>query len=490
MAYKRLPSGEWVKEGSTPAKPTPPAAVRRDVAVAKQTDRIKRGPAPAKIVEPPNDPEVEQAVLGSMMVEKEAIDVALQLLTPQKMYNEQHRMIFKAIQRIHERGVAVDVVLLASELRSKNELDSVGGGAYLADCINRVTTAAHVGYYAKKVLALCLDREIIKACGEMAVTPSAEGLDRLRKIHLERESIDSPMMFDYQVGMKGVLDQILKPENARRFQTHYPSIDAAWHGMKAGELNVWGGATNEGKSLLLLNLLDRSAEAGERCLYVGTEMEAIETVERHLSIQSNVEAWKIRVPKIEGQDLTKLRTAVKDMANMSINILDDPEPNLAKIEAAIHASKSEVVFLDYLERFELPRADQLRLQIKEFMRKLKTLARRTDTVIHLAAQLNRDTYGAEQRPPTLADLSESSAIEKEADRVGLLWTPPDARSGKAGAKPSSATPGIGEHCRMVQIINAKSRHCPKGFTFDFVLNSINLKIQEAGEYNDPFNHPI
>ncbi len=457
----RLVNGAWIKDGGSPPKQAIIAPKTRKM--AERRGDLSR----AKLdgVAMPYDAEVEQSVLGSMLIEIVAVRAARHVL------------------RIRDAGI-----------------HEPGCGEYLFACVDRVVTASHVLHHAKIVAGLYLERQIIKSAYKVADGQRGEELQKLAQLHIEKVSLTCPVTFNYETGMATVLNEILKDENSKRFQTHYPSIDKLWHGQKRGELNVWGGATNEGKSLFLLNLMDRAARAGERCLYIGTEMTSVETVERHLSVQSGVEAWKIRIPKFDSKDMSKLQETVKVMSRMNVSILDDPEPSLAKVEAAIQSSKADIIFLDYLERFEMPRADQLRLQIKEFMRQLKNLVRRTGTVGHLAAQLNRDTYGAEQRPPTLADLSESSAIEKEADRVGLLWTPPPAtqtassiRSGrvpsiKVGPKAFDST--LGEHCRLIQIINAKSRHCPKGFVFEFVVNSVNLKIQEMDEYNDPFNKPV
>lgn len=442
----------------------------------------------------PHDDEVEQAVLGSMLIESRAVQVARQFLRPEHFYNEAHRTVFTAILQIADGGAEVDVVMVSSKLRDTGKFETMITGPDIAAFVDRVVSAGHVEHYAKIVAGLYLEREIIRTCGELAMKQTAELLDRLRALHLEKESLNAPFMFTYEHGLAAVMESLEAPKVGNVFKTYYPTIDACWHAMKKGEINTWGAATNDGKSVMLLNLLDRAAMDKKRCLYVGTEMSAIETVSRHLSIQANVEAWRIRKPELEKPHLTKIHHAMADvMSKMQVSILDDPEPDLAKIEAAIYNCKPDIVFLDYLERFSMPRAENLRLQIKEFMRRLKTLARRNEVVIHLAAQLNRDVYGSEERPPTLADLSESSAIEKESDRVILLWSqraPQKFRPKGPDAQPLPPAPVLKDHHRLIQAIGAKNRHGPKGLTFEFVLSEINLKVQEMKEYQDPFNRTI
>ncbi len=441
----------------------------------------------------PHDDEVEQAVLGSMMVEARAVQVARQFLKADHFFNPAHKLVFEAMLKIADAGSEVDIVTVSSKLRDAAKLDNTVSGADLAEFINRVTTAAHVEHYSKIVAGLYLEREIIRCCGELAMRQTNDLLDRLRALHLEKESLNAPFMFTYEHGLVAVLEALENPPKGAIFKTYYPTIDACWHAIKKGEVNTWGAATNDGKSVMLLNLLDRAAMDKKRCLYVGTEMSAIETVSRHLSIQAGVEAWRIRKPELDRGHFSKISTVMADvMSKMQVSILDDPEPDLAKIEAAIYNCKPDIVFLDYLERFSMPRAENLRLQIKEFMRRLKTMARRNNVVVHLAAQLNRDVYGSEERPPTLADLSESSAIEKESDRVILLWSQrakPAYRKGP-DAQPAPPPVVLRDHHRLIQAIGAKNRHGPKGLTFEFVLSEINLKVQEMKEYQDPFNRTL
>ena len=169
-------------------------------------------------------------------------------------------------------------------------------------------------------------------------------------------------------------------------------------------------------------------------------MTALETFSRHLSMRSGVPAWKIRLRSLSEQDRTRAHDAIADhLYKFPIEILDDPEPTLERIESTIARTKPDAVFVDYLERMSLPPAKDLRLSVKEFMRRLKGIARKRNVMVLLASQLNRTTYAKDNdTAPTLADLSESSAIEKESDRVFLMWRPDASRARIHGAKrPSS-----------------------------------------------------
>lgn len=426
--------------------------------------------------------EVEMAAIGACLVEGSAIRIARNILRPEMFYGESHRLMFKLMCEASDAGEIVDIILLGDKLRASGKLSESGGMDYLVECTNKVVSAAHIEYYAKIIGSLHFEREIVKACKTLEQTQESAFVEKIRELVMLKESIKAPFMLQYHKdGLITFLDDLLAEKSGPVLLTGVKEIDCAWNGMKPGEINTWGAATNEGKSIMLLNLMHLSAKMGKRCLYVGTEMTAQETVQRHLALSSGIPAWKIRKPQLERSEIIKLTKVIGDeLFKMQISILDDPEPSLERVESAIHSSKAEVVFFDYLERFEMPRAENLRLQIKEFMRRLKTLCRRHGVVGHLAAQLSRSTYGDVEKPPTMADLSESSAIEKESDRVILFWSP------KKKQIPEPAGKGV----RVIEAIQLKNRHGSRGQLYDFVLDEMHLKLSEKKDYDNPFNHTI
>lgn len=427
---------------------------------------------------PPSDLDSEMAVLGAMIVESSAIRAARQYLRQHHFYHKPHSFIFTAMCEMDDRGFGVDVITLAAELKRAGLLDQAGGVEALLLCTQKVATAAHVAYYAKIVAGTYLDRQIIHAATKMAQTQDSENLEKLRQLHLAKETLGAPYMLDYRTGLLTLLEEIMDETKSKVYNTHFPEIDRYWKGMKEGDVNVWAAATNKGKSVMALNLLDRWAmNDNDVGLYVGTEMKAAQTLQRHLAIQSKIEAWKIRKPKLDDREKDQLRQiVVQKMSKMRIAILDDPEPSLEKIEAAAFACGAKRIWIDYLERCSLPAGESLRLQIKEFMRRLKTMAVKRNYIIDLLAQLNRSNYGDVEKPPVLSDLSESSAIEKEADRVCLFWTP------------KKKQPQDVEGWRVIELIQAKDRSGPCDIAFDLYLSETNLTVMEKTEYDNPFNH--
>lgn len=404
-----------------------------------------------------------------MVIDGSTIRPIRDILTDAAMfYDETARQAFNAIAALVDREAPVDILSVHVEAKGGADMRS-----YLGECLDVLPNAAHAQYYAKLVADAYRDREII-AHATRLVNTMAGGMGDyqaiLGKISAEvmaKEALESPATFDYSKDLVTITEALEAQKERETIDTGFRKIDGAWRGAMAGEINTWGAATNVGKSVTLLNIAHNAARTGRRVLYVGTEMTAVEAVSRHLSMVSGVPAWKLRVrKKLEKHEVEKAVEALGGtMQGLPIHILDHPEPNLAQIEAAIVASKAEVVLLDYLERFTLPRAENLRLQIKEFMRRLKTLARRRNVLIHLAAQLGRTTYGAEERAPTLADLSESNAIEKESDRVVLLWRPKAKQTGRT----------------IIEAIGAKNRHGKRGSICNLILDDQTLKLYDGEE---------
>ena len=423
---------------------------------------------------PPNSQEAERAVLGSILIDAAQgihhLRAAQTIITaPEMFYSEAHRTIWQAMLDV---GEGLDSVTLTAKLKERGQLDNVGGQSYiLGDLSQAVATAAHVEHYARIVARLHYERELTKEALRMADSKDHAHLETITALVLARHALDAPPVFDYATSLHDALDEITDPKREPLYRFNLKPLDDITDGLKKGEVNTFGAATNQGKSLLLLNLMDRQAQAGARCLFVGSEMTARETFARHLGMRSGIEAWKIRKGELSNADIGRATETISArLSTLPISILDDPEPSIEQIEATIARTRPDAVFVDYLERMQLPPAENLRLAVKEFMRRLKTMARKRNVIVFLASQLNRKTYQADNdAPPTLADLSESSAIEKESDRVFLIWRPkmlqPEVR------------PSVADYRAVLEIVKGKDRHGPNGLKAHLELDGRTLRLE-------------
>lgn len=409
-------------------------------------------------------PEAEKAVIGSLLIDNAHWPAARELLTAESFTDTRLKTTWKVIGELIENGKAADVVTVISKLRDRGEYDGVGA-EYLSSCVSGVGMTLHAPHYAKIVATAEIGRKLLDACRALAVDPTDSGLETCRTLVLKHEAMGAPDLFVYGRDLSRMVESLMDEKQQRLYQTGFPALDQAWQGANPGEINTWGAATNVGKSVMLLNLMHRAALQGQKCLYVGTEMSAKETVQRHAAVGSGIPAWRIRKGALRGDDGARLMNGLGNLSELPVAVLDLPEPSLSDVESAIGAHKAEVVFLDYLERFSLPREESMRLRVKEFMRRLKTMARRRQVVVHLASQLNRDSYGRQEARPTLADLSESSAVEKESDRVMLMWAP----KGKQ----------LLERSRIIEVFQAKNRHGRARLVFDLRMDIDTLEIFET-----------
>ena len=413
----------------------------------------------------------ERAVIGALIINDSMIPRVVPFLAQDRFATGGIGHIYSAILNLHEKRSPIDVVSVSEELSRRGKYEVAGGRDELKAIVEETAFADHAEHYSKIVADLYFEREVVKASRNLAQDQTAENLEKVRTLVLAKEQLGLPAAFDYSKDLFDILDNLVKRKTGRRHTIGFPSLDRIFDGIAPGEVITWGAATNTGKSLVLLNIAAHCAEKNEPVLYVGTEMSAQETVARHISIATGIEPYKIRSAKISKDEISSIHNCISDrFSTMPMQILDLSEPSLVDVEAALNARRSQVVFLDYLERFKLPPGENYRLRVNEFMRRVKSMARKYDVVIHLASQLSRETYGKEQVRPTLSHLSESSSIEKESDRVILMWTPNEKNpEGAANAQ------------RVIEIGLAKNRHGRRGIVVDLVLDEKSLKISEKDE---------
>jgi replicative DNA helicase len=409
----------------------------------------------------------EKALIGSLLIEPQRLLHIRETIAPEFFHDALLGSLFRFMCQMADERLDIDTVTLVDRATQANfDRNAV------VDCLSGTPSASHIGTYSRLVAEAYYGRKALEACRTLAKDQNSDNLKDVEAWIVKKQALSAPQLFNYATGLHDVLDAMQHQEQSESLKTGVEVLDRCWHGSKPGEINTWAAATNVGKSLMLLNLMHRSAASGYRCLYVGTEMTAHETVHRHLSIVSGIANWKIRQPALDLAEIGQVTDALSNsLSTLPVSILDAPEPRLEDIDAAIVASKAQVVFLDYLERFNLPklgRDDAMRLRIKEFMRRSKTMARIRGVTIHLAAQLSRQAYGLEERRPTMAEISESSAVEKESDRIMLMWTP-------KAKQPQDPTAQF----KIIEVIQAKNRHGSRGLVFDMKLNERTLEITEA-----------
>ena len=388
---------------------------------------------------PPNDIEAEQAIIGSMLTDKDAVISAIEVLKPQDFYREDNKTIYKAILNLYSRSEPVDIITVRAELESMGKLDNVGGLEYLAELPEKVPTTANASKYIKIVEEKSTLRNLIKTANEIIelgynptedVDDIMEGAEKkIFNIMQDKEQKSYSPLKDVLVESFTKLEELY---NRKQHITGVPSgftdLDYRTAGFHGSELILIAARPAMGKTAFALNIASNAAlRANVPVAVFSLEMSKEQLVNRILSSESMVDSNKIRTGKLEEDDWSKLAETIGPLSEGEMYIDDTPGISITEIRAKCRKLKIEknigLVVIDYLQLIQGTgkRNGSREQEISEISRSLKILAKELDVPVIALSQLSR---AAEQRPdhrPMLSDLRESGAIEQDADIVMFLY---------------------------------------------------------------------
>ena len=388
---------------------------------------------------PPSDIEAEQAVLGSMLTDKDAVISAIEVLKPEDFYREDNKAIYEAILNLYNRAEPVDIITLKSELATQGKLEQVGGLEYLAELPEKVPTTANVEKYIKIVEEKAILRNLIKTANEII----SLGYDPTQEVEnimdAAEKKIFDIMQSKNQKGyspMKDILvdtfSQLEKLYNQKEPITGVPTgfadLDYKTAGLHESDLILIAARPAMGKTAFALNIATNAAVRAKVPVAVfSLEMSKEQLVNRILCSEAMVDSNKVRTGRIEEGDWVKLAGAIGPLSEADIYVDDTPGISVMEIRAKCRKLKLEknigLVVIDYLQLISASgkRGGSREQEISEISRSLKILAKELNVPVIALSQLSR---AAEQRPdhrPMLSDLRESGAIEQDADIVMFLY---------------------------------------------------------------------
>ena len=388
---------------------------------------------------PPHDIEAEQAVIGSMLTDKDAIMSAVETLKPEDFYREDNKIIYEAILNLYNRAEPIDIITVKSELESMGKFEQVGGLEYLAELPEKVPTTANAMKYIKIVEEKSTLRRLIKTANEiieLGYSPTEDVEDIMEGAE---KKIFNIMQEKNQKGYAPIKDVLVESftkleelYNRKQHITGVPSgfteLDYRTAGFHGSELILIAARPAMGKTAFALNIATNAAvKANVPVAVFSLEMSKEQLVNRILCSESMVDSNKVRTGKLEEDDWTKLAGAIGPLSEAEIFIDDTPGINITEIRAKCRKLKLEknigMVVIDYLQLIQgsNKRGGSREQEISEISRSLKILAKELDVPVIALSQLSR---AAEQRPdhrPMLSDLRESGAIEQDADIVMFLY---------------------------------------------------------------------
>ena len=389
--------------------------------------------------QPPQDLAAEQSVLGGMLLSKDAIADVLERLRPGDFYRPAHQNVYDAILDLYGRGEPADAVTVAAELDRRGLLRRIGGAPYLHTLISTVPTAANAGYYAGIVAEKALLRRLVEA-GTRVVQygyAGAEGVD-------VNEVVDRAQAEIYDVTERRTaedfvpLEALLQPTMdeidaiasqggiSRGVPTGFTELDELTNGLHGGQMIVIAARPGMGKSTLGLDFL-RSCSIKNRLSSVvfSLEMSKSEIVMRLLSAEAKIKLADMRSGRMSDDDWTRLARRMSEISEAPLYIDDSPNLTMMEIRAKARRLKQKsdlrLVVIDYLQLMTSgKKVESRQLEVSEFSRQIKLLAKELEIPIIALSQLNRGPEQRGDKRPMMADLRESGSIEQDADMVVLL----------------------------------------------------------------------
>ncbi|GAA3057571.1 replicative DNA helicase [Actinocorallia glomerata] len=394
-------------------------------------------PPAAESRTPPQDLVAEQSVLGGMMLSKDAIADVVEILKGPDFYRPAHELIYDAIVDLYGRGEPADVVTISDHLTKRQELQRVGGPAYLHNLAQSVPTAANAAFYAEIVHERAILRRLVEAgtkIAQMGHTADGEveaivnaAQSEIYNVAENRQSEDYVALADVLVPTIDEIETNASHDGGLTgIPTGFRDLDDLTHGFHGGQMIIVAARPAMGKSTLALDFA-RAASVGHgmTSAFFSLEMGRNEIAMRLLSAEAKIQFQDLRKGDIREDDWDKMSLAVDKLNEVPLFIDDSPNMSLMEIRAKARRLKQrhnlKLIVLDYLQLLSSgKRVESRQQEVSEFSRTLKLLAKELDVPIIALSQLNRGSEQRTDKRPQVSDLRESGSIEQDADMVLLL----------------------------------------------------------------------
>lgn len=439
---------------------------------------------------PPQNMEAEQAVIGAILLQPEALITAMERVRSEDFYSSGHQRIYEAMIELGENNQPVDLVTLTAHLQDGGLLEDIGGVSYLAKLANAVPTAANVDYYAQIVEEKSMLRRLIRTATNIVTDGYANSedvgvlLSDAEKKILEISNRRSSSGF---ISIRDVLMEVFEKVEflysnkggTSGIPSGFVDLDKMTAGFQRSDLIIVAARPSVGKTAFALNVAQNvGVRAKETVAIFSLEMSAAQLVQRMICAEANVDATRMRTGNLEGDDWEKLTMAIGALSEAQIFIDDTPGVTVADIRAKCRRLKKErglgMILIDYLQLIQgRGKAGENRQQeVSEISRTLKQIARELEVPVIALSQLSRGVEQRQDKRPMMSDLRESGSIEQDADIVSFLYR--DDYYDKESEKKN-----------IIEIIIAKQRNGPVGTVELVFLKNYNKFVSLDRTHVDP-----
>ncbi|MCC3376809.1 replicative DNA helicase [Cohnella sp. REN36] len=388
---------------------------------------------------PPQNLEAEQAVLGAILLETEALITAMERVRTEDFYSVAHQRIFEAMVDLGEDNQPLDLITLTAMLQDRGQLEEIGGVTYLAKLANAVPTAANVDYYAQIVEEKSMLRRLIRTATQIVSSGFAADEDVSALLNDAEQRILELSNRRASSGFISIRDVLMDVFERVEFlfnhkggvtgiPSGFPDLDKMTSGFQRNDLIIVAARPSVGKTAFALNIAQNVAvRAGETVAIFSLEMSAAQLVQRMICAESNVDAGRMRTGFLEGDDWEKLSMAIGSLSEAQVYIDDTPGITVAELRAKCRRLKKEkglgMILIDYLQLIQgrgKP-GENRQQEVSEISRTLKQIARELEVPVIALSQLSRGVEQRQDKRPMMSDLRESGSIEQDADIVAFLY---------------------------------------------------------------------
>ena len=436
---------------------------------------------------PPRNIDAEKSLLGSILIDREAINKVADHLRVEDFYNRNHQMIYEAMVSLFEKREPIDILSLSNCLTETGRLDESGGMSYLSSLVNAVASSAHVGSYAKIVQKKKMLRDLIDAAHHIISLGYQEDEDTdvlldeaERKLFAVSNKSLTKNFLPLESTLSEAIERITSQDDGilRGHKTGFTDLDNLLGGLQKSDLIILAARPSVGKTAFAMNIAYNAARQGIPVGVFSMEMSVDQVVDRLIAVSSGASLWKLRTGKLshrEGNDdFLKITTACEELATLPIFIDDSPSPNVLQMRAMARRLQAEhglgLLVVDYLQLMASRKSYESPVQqVTEISRGLKGLAKELNIPIIALSQLSRAIEQRDGHKPKLSDLRDSGSIEQDSDCVMFIHRD-DKNNYEKAERDGRLNPA--------QLIVAKHRNGPTG-EIEFRIDPDSLKFLEV-----------
>ena len=449
---------------------------------------------------PPQAVDLEEVVLGAMMIDKKGVDEVIDILQPEAFYKESHQLIFSSIISLFEKQEPIDIKTVSFQLKKDGNLNIVGGDYYLIELSQKVSSSAHIEFHSRIILQKFIQRKLISISNDIiedSYDETSDVFDLLDKAESKIYDIsqrnlkkDTQSAEDLVLAAKKKIEEISKKEGLSGIASGFGEIDRLTSGWQPSDLIIVTARPGMGKTAFTLSMARNiTVENNIPVAFFSLEMSAIQLITRLISSETGLNSEKLRTGKLEKFEWELLNVKVTNLENAPLYIDDTPSLSIFELRAKARRLSSQfgikLIVVDYLQLMTLGSSQKTgnrEQEISTISRNLKALAKELDIPIIALSQLSRavELRGGTKRP-ILSDLRESGAIEQDADIVSFLYRPEYYKIDEWDDEERS--PALGQ----AEFIVAKHRN---GGLSSIKLKFINSlgKFENLSSFENPFEY--